>query len=390
MARRRIAVITGGRADYGLLLPLMRALRSHPDFRLQVVVTGMHLAPAFGETWRFLEDDGFTIDARVDMLLASDSPGAIAKSVGLGVIGFSDALLRLSPDLVVLLGDRFEIFAAAQAAMFLGIPVAHIAGGDVTEGAVDEMMRHAITKMAQIHFVTHEQARRRVIQLGEPPEHVHLTGSPGIDLIMSTPRVPRETLSAELGFHFRNRNLLITFHPATLEPESPGRQVRELLSALDRFDSDVGLIFTLSNADSGGQEVNREIERFVATRETAIALKAAGARLYYSLLAEVDAVVGNSSSGLYEAPSFGIPTVNIGDRQKGRVRAESVLDCAPEREAIKRTIDRALEMDCSEVRNPYGDGRAVERMLRVLQDPATFRMRPQRAFHDLDCDNGCG
>ncbi|MBI5461121.1 MAG: UDP-N-acetylglucosamine 2-epimerase (hydrolyzing) [Gammaproteobacteria bacterium] len=367
MPKPRICIVTGSRADYGLLRPLMAALRDAPDFTLQVLATGMHLAPEFGLTYQAIEADGFGIDAQVEMLLSSDTARGVAKSVGLGVIGCADALAALQPDLLLVLGDRFEILAAVQAALFARIPVAHIAGGDLTEGAVDDAIRHSITKMAHLHFVTNDDAARRVRQLGEDPRAIFTVGSPGIDNLKDTPLLDRAHLEAALDLRLRARNLLVTFHPSTLEATPADTQLRELFAALDSFGPELGLIFTKPNADMGGRDLARAIDDYVATREQAAAFTSLGNQRYYSAIAQVDAVVGNSSSGLYEVPSFGKPTVNIGDRQKGRLRATSVIDCAPIRAAIRAAIETALTRDCRDVVNPYGDGQAVERILNVLR-----------------------
>lgn len=382
MSKRRIAIVTGSRADYGLLHPLMDALRDAHDFELHVIATGMHLAPEFGLTYQTIEQDGFNIDARVEMLLSSDTPRGVAKSVGLGVIGFADALATLQPDLLIVLGDRFEILAAVQAALFARIPVAHIAGGDITEGAVDDAIRHSISKMSHLHFVTNGDAARRVRQLGEDPRHIHTVGSPGIDNLKRTPLLTRAQLEAALGLRFGTRNLLVTFHPSTLEATPADAQLRELFAALDGFGAETGLIFTKPNADMGGRALARLIDEYVASREHAAAFTSLGSQRYYSVIAQVDAVVGNSSSGLYEVPSFDTPTVNIGDRQKGRLRAASVIDCAPDRAAIRAAIDRALTLDCTGVVNPYGDGQTVERILAVLRQPLDTAALVQKRFFD--------
>ncbi|MBI5041517.1 MAG: UDP-N-acetylglucosamine 2-epimerase (hydrolyzing) [Gammaproteobacteria bacterium] len=386
MPKPRICIVTGSRADYGLLRPLMEALRDAPDFTLQVIATGMHLAPEFGLTYQAIEADGFSIDAQVEMLLSSDTARGVAKSVGLGVIGFADALAPLQPNLLLVLGDRFEILAAVQAALFARIPVAHIAGGDITEGAVDDAIRHSITKMAHLHFVTNAGAALRVRQLGEDPRHIFTVGSPGIDNLKCTPLLTREQLEAALGLHLKERNLLVTFHPSTLEATPAHAQLRELFTALDSFGPGLGLIFTKPNADMGGRDLAGLIDDYVATRENAAAFTSLGNQRYYSAIAQVDAVVGNSSSGLYEVPSFGKPTVNIGDRQKGRLRAASVIDCAPTHAMIRAAIAAALTRDCRGVTNPYGDGQAVERILAViravLRQPLDTDALVQKRFFD--------
>jgi UDP-N-acetylglucosamine 2-epimerase (non-hydrolysing)/GDP/UDP-N,N'-diacetylbacillosamine 2-epimerase (hydrolysing) len=365
--RRRICVVTGSRAEYGLLYWLIRDLHEDPDIELQLVATGMHLSPEFGLTHRVIEEDGFRIDERVEMLVSSDTPTGVAKSIGLGVAGFADAFARLAPEIIVVLGDRFEILAAAQAALVAGIPLAHIAGGDTTEGSYDEAIRHSITKMAHLHFVTNEVAARRVRQMGEEPARIHNFGSPGIDGIRRMTLVGREELARDLECEFAARNLLITFHPVTLEPGASEKQFGALLAALGSLGPDVGLFFTMPNADTGGRRLAAMVQEFVASHSRARAYVSLGQARYLSLMAEVDAVVGNSSSGLYEAPSLKKPTVNIGDRQTGRLLAASVINCEPETDAIVAAIKAAFLLDCTNTVNPYGDGHASERIAAVLK-----------------------
>lgn len=383
MAKRKICVVTGSRAEYGLLYWIMKGIQQDPDLELQVVATGMHLAPEFGLTWRVIEEDGFPIAAKVEMLLSSDSAVGIAKSIGLGVIGCAEAFDSLRPDILVLLGDRFEILAAAQAALVARIPVAHIAGGDSTEGAFDEAIRHSITKMAHLHFVTNEAAARRVRQLGENPEHVHNMGSPGIDQIKRLKLMPREELAGSLEFTFRRKNLLVTFHPVTLDAIPSAAQFQELLNALDTFGEEMGLIITKPNADTDGRALISMIDSFVATRPNAQAYTSLGQLRYLSAVAQVDAVVGNSSSGLYEVPSFGKPTVNIGDRQKGRLQASSVVNCRPVAAEIAKAIAEALRKDCAGTVNPYGDGNSSVRILAQLKQVADPRELLKKHFHEV-------
>lgn len=373
-ARKKIGVVTGSRAEYGLLYWILHDLRADPDIDLQLIVTGMHLAPEFGLTVNEIERDGFEISRRVDMLLCSDTPGGVAKSIGLGVIGMSDALEQLLPDVVLVLGDRFEILAAAQVCLVHNIPLAHIAGGDTTEGAFDESIRHAITKMAHVHFVTNELSARRVRQLGEDPQHVHVVGSPGLDHLKRLKLLSREALGEALGAPLAARNLLITFHPITLEPAESERQFGELLTALDSVSDETALWFTRPNADTGGRALSAALDAWAAPRSGRVRVHTSlGHLLYLSLMAQVDAVVGNSSSGLYEAPSFQVPTVNIGDRQRGRLSAASVIDCAPYRADIEGAITRAMTFDCHAVVNPYGDGDASALIISIL------RAMPHRA-----------
>ena len=382
MATRKICVVTGSRADYGLLSGIMQLIRSSEDFELQVVVTGMHLVAEFGHTYRVIEVDGFTIDAKVETLLAGDTPVGIAKSVGLGVIGCAEVLERLAPDLLLLLGDRFEIFAAAQAALFAGIPVAHIAGGDTTEGAFDEALRHSITKMSHLHFVTNDASFRRVCQLGEDPGSVHLAGSPGIDCIRSLELLGREDLAAALGVGFKEKNLLVAYHPETLGALDSAHGFQALLDALDELGDGVGIIFTMPNADPGGIRISLMIKEYVAGHGNSAAYASLGQLRFYSLIAQVDAVIGNSSSGLYEVPSFGKPSVNIGDRQKGRLRASSVIDCPAQKARIGDAIREALARDCRGTVNPYGDGNSSSRIMTVLRETGDFRGLLKKRFFD--------
>jgi UDP-N-acetylglucosamine 2-epimerase (non-hydrolysing)/GDP/UDP-N,N'-diacetylbacillosamine 2-epimerase (hydrolysing) len=380
--RRKICVVTGSRADYGLLFWVMKGIQDDPDLTLQVAVTGMHLSPDFGQTSRTIEAEGFPVAARVDSLLPGDSAASVTKSIGRGVIGFADALERLQPDILVLLGDRFEILAAAQAALVARIPVAHIAGGDVTEGAFDDAIRHSITKMSHLHFVTNAAAASRVRQLGEDPRFIFNVGSPGLDTLARTPLLSRSALEATLGFPFRKHNLLVTFHPATLDAGGAGAQLAELLRALDALGADFGVVFTKSNADTEGLTLNRMIGAYVETRPNCRLFDSLGQQKYLSLMSQVDALVGNSSSGLYEAPSLRKPAVNIGDRQKGRLRAASVLDCEPRAEAIERSIRAALRLDCSTVKNPYGDGHSAPRIVAALKAVADPRSLVRKEFVD--------
>lgn len=375
-------MITGSRAEYGLLFWLLNDLQADADFDLQLVVTGMHLAPEFGNTVREIEKDGFAISRRVEMLLSGDTPGAIAKSVGLGVIGMSDALEQLKPDIVVVLGDRFEIFAAVQACLIHNIPVAHIAGGDTTEGAIDESMRHAITKMAHVHFVTNEQSARRVQQLGENPQRVFNVGSPGLDHLRRRPLLSRPALEEALEARLGQRNLLVTFHPVTLQRDNGAAQFDELLGAFEQLDPMIKLWFTHPNADAGGRAMASNLLSWAGARKDRAHVYASLGQLrYLSLMAQVDAVVGNSSSGLYEAPTLGIATVDIGERQRGRLAAASVLHCAAERKAIAQAIARAMAIDCKNTVNPYGDGRSSGRIVNILRSLPTDGELLRKPFH---------
>lgn len=380
-SRRRICVVTGSRAEYGLLYWVLHDLHGQPEVELQLVVTGMHLSHEFGLTVREIESDPWPITRRVDMLVAGDSASATAKSIGLGVIGFAEVFEQLRPDIVVVLGDRFEILAAAQGALVQNVFLAHICGGDTTEGAFDEAMRHAITKMAHLHFVTNELSARRVRQLGEDPGSVHVVGNPGLDHLRRGPRLSREELAHSLGAPLGKRNALVTFHPVTLEPDSGARQLNELLAALNSLPNDFFVWCTRANADTGGRELNRRVDAWAAGRANVRVYSSLGQQRYLGLMAQVDVVVGNSSSGLYEAPSFCVPTVNVGDRQRGRLAAASVIHCEPRRSDIAAALNTALKLDCSSVINPYGDGYSAQRIVAQLLAQPLAGGAPKKHFH---------
>lgn len=379
---KNVCIVTGSRADYGLLFGLLRSIKKEPDFKLQVIATGMHLSSEFGKTYRQIERDGFKINSKVEMLLSSDSPVGIAKSIGLGIISFADAFSKLNPDIIVLLGDRYEILSSAIAALPAKIPIAHIAGGDTTEGAFDESIRHSITKIAHIHFVTNEQARRRIVQMGENPRNVHLVGSPGIDRILEVPVISRKTLESKLKFKFKNKNLLITFHPATLDSQLPSEQFAEILTALDKFGPETGLIFTKPNSDTNGRPLIKMIDAFVVKHSNSKAFVSLGSELYINVLHQVDAIIGNSSSGLYEMPTFQKPTVNIGNRQKGRLQAKSVINCSVSSAAIYTAINRALRFNTAGVINPYGKGNSTSRILALLKMYMNKGILVKKHFYD--------
>jgi UDP-hydrolysing UDP-N-acetyl-D-glucosamine 2-epimerase len=382
---RKICVVTGTRADYGLLYWLMKEIQNDAELQLQLIVTGMHLSPEFGLTYTVIEQDGFAIDAKVEMLLSSDTCVGIAKSIGLGIIGFAEALDRLKPDLLVVLGDRYEILAASQAAMVARIPIAHIAGGDTTEGAIDEAIRHSITKISHLHFVTNQESARRVRQMGENPQRIYCVGSPGIDYIKHLTLLQSEELEQALDFTFLPRNLLITFHPVTLENRSSQWQFKELLEALDLLGGEVGLIFTKPNSDTDGRVIIKMIDEYVATRSNARAYTSLGQLRYLSTIAQVDAVVGNSSSGLYEVPTFRKPTVNIGERQKGRLQAKSVINCPNNAKCIYDAIQKAFVFNCEQVVNPYGEGNTSPLIVKTIKEIADFKDLLQKHFYEMSC-----
>jgi len=383
--RRKVCVVTGTRADYGCLRWVMEGIKAADGLELQVIATGMHLSPEFGLTYREIEKDGFTIDRKVEMLLSSDTPTGVSKSMGLGMIGFGEAIEQLKPDLMLVLGDRFEIFAAAASAMTARVPLAHLHGGETTEGAIDEAIRHSISKMSHLHFVAAEDYRRRVVQLGEHPERVFLVGGLGIDNIQRLELLDRTALEASLDFELGPKNLLVTFHPVTLEKSTAGAQMAELLAALEALE-DTHLIFTMPNADTDGRILIDMVEQFAATHSNARAYTSLGQLRYLSCIRQMDGVVGNSSSGLAEVPSFRKGTINIGDRQRGRLKAGSVIDCAPERQSIAaalRTLySPEFQAELETVRNPYGEGGASEKVVRVLQEyPLDTLLK--KTFYDL-------
>lgn len=384
--KRTICVVTGTRAEYGLLYRLLREIEQDEDLILQIVVTGMHLSPEFGLTYKLIEQDGFQIDAKVEMLLSSDSPVGIAKSIGLGVIGFADALDRLRPDILVVLGDRFEILAAVQAALVARIPVAHIHGGETTEGAMDEAIRHAITKMAHLHFTTAEVHRRRVIQLGEQPERVYNVGAPGLDNIAQTELMSREELERSLAFQISYPLFLATYHPVTLANEGPERAVHALFGALDAF-PEATVIFTKANADTDGRVINTMIEAYVAEHgNRMIALTTMGQRRYLSAMKYADVVLGNSSSGIIEAPFMKTATVNIGNRQGGRLQAASIINCGETTEEIVDALETALSPEFRSaldgVQSVYGSGTASQAMKHILKNVELQSLVVKR-FYDL-------
>lgn len=384
--QKKICVVTGTRAEYGLLYGLMRNIVGDNQLKLQLVVTGMHLSPEFGLTYKEIEKDGFSIDAKVEMLLSSDTPVGIAKSIGLGIIGFADVLDKLQPDVMVVLGDRYEILAAAQAAMVAKIPIAHIAGGDTTEGAFDEAIRHSITKMSHLHFVTNEISARRVKQMGENPKHIFCVGSPSIDQIKNVKLYNKEELEKELNFKFKSRNILVTFHPVTLDQQHPAEQFGEILDGLDYFGENLGILFTKPNSDTNGRILIQMIDEYVARHpHHTCAYTNLGQKRYFSVIEQVDAVLGNSSSGIYEVPSFKKVTINVGDRQKGRIQVASVINCLPEKQAIMDAIERSFTVDCSDIVNPYGDGTSSQKILSILKSNFDRNLLIKKCFFEVDC-----
>jgi len=386
--KKKVCIVTGTRAEYGLFYPLLKKIKADGQLELQICVTGMHLSPEFGLTYREIERDGFEIQEKIEMLLSSDTEVGVTKSMGLAMIGFADAFHRLKPDLLILLGDRFETMAAAIAAFMARIPIAHLYGGELTEGAIDDAIRHAITKMSILHFVSTEAYKRRTVQLGEAPDRVFNVGALGIDNIKNLPLLEKNELEKELAFNFGKRNVLVTFHPVTLENCTAGSQFTELLRALEHY-KDLKIIFTKPNADPNDRILIKLIDEYVKKNpDKAASFVSLGPLKYLSTMQYVDAVVGNSSSGIIEAPSLGKPAVNIGDRQKGRIRAASVIDCSPKKESIIKALAKALQPEfgefCQTVNNPYGDGDTAEKILRVLKEKTDKIKTLKKTFYDLE------
>lgn len=386
MKKKQICIVTGSRAEYGLLYWLMKEIQADPEMKLQLVVTGMHLSPEFGLTWKALEQDGFDIDDKVEMLLSSDSPVGIVKSIGLGVIGFADSFARLQPDIVVVLGDRFEILAAAQAAAVMGIRIGHISGGEITEGAIDDAIRHAVTKLSNYHFVAAEEYRRRVIQMGEPPQYVINCGDPGLDNFHRLDLLDRQQLEESLDFSLQGIIFLVTYHPVTISHQSPESSVAELLKALDAF-PEARVIMTKPNADAGGRIIAAAMEKYAnANAHRVFLTPSLGQLRYLSAMRCCDLLLGNSSSGIVEAPAVGKAVVNVGDRQKGRLKASCIIDCDESADSIIKAIQQALSSDfqakLADVKSLYGDCNATLQIKQFLQK-VDCAGKPVKKFYDM-------
>ncbi|NQU80351.1 MAG: UDP-N-acetylglucosamine 2-epimerase (hydrolyzing) [Bacteroidetes bacterium] len=369
---KKICVFTGSRAEYGLLKPLMKLIKSDKDFQLQIIASGMHLSPEFGLTFKQIEQDGFVIDEKVEMLLSSDTPTGIAKSMGVGMIGYTEALKHLNPDLLVLLGDRFETFSIAATATVFRIPVAHLHGGEATFGAFDEAFRHSITKMSHLHFVSTEEYRNRVIQLGENPNSVFNVGAIGIDDIYYQRLLTKSELEERLAFSFNKRNYLVVYHPVTLEKDTSRTAFQNISDVLDK-EEDANIIFIYANADTDGRAINQMIDKYVSKHvKKAVAFPSLERKLFLSLLKKVDAIIGNSSSGIIEAPSLKTATINIGDRQKGRVQGNNVINCDTTEKSIEEGLKKSKDLDfqkeLSECNNPYGDGKSARKILNTIKN----------------------
>ena len=387
---RNIAVVTVGRSDYGIYLPVLRAIERHSALGLHILASGAHLSPDFGHTVDRIVADGFKVDERLTTLLSADTPEAIATSTGLGVIAFAQSFARRRPDILLVLGDRYDMYAAALAALPFGIPIAHIHGGEVTEGAIDEGLRHSMTKLSHIHFVATDEYARRVIQLGEEPWRVVVSGAPALDDLESMQYLAAGELEKRFRIALDPLPLLVTFHPVTLQFEHVEWQMRELLAALEA--SGQPLLFTMPNADTSGRVVMRMIEEYVAAHRNAQVVANFGRQAYFSMMRLVPAMVGNSSSGIVEAASFGLPVVNIGDRQRGRMRAANVIDVSTDRAAIVEAIGRAQSPQfrerCRNTKNPYRANRAASEIIveKLATVPLDERLRI-KSFHDLPAES---
>jgi len=383
---KKICIVTATRAEYGLLKPLMHKLHESDQFELQIVATGAHLSPEFGLTYRFIESDGFQINDKVEMLLSSDTPAGIVKSMGLAQIGFADIFNRLKPDAMIILGDRYEMLSVASAATIFTIPIIHLHGGEITEGAYDDAIRHAISKLSAIHFTSTEEYRQRLIQMGEQPTHVHNVGAIGLDNIIDLPLMRRDELENSLGIVFKKYNYQITFHPETLSNISSEEQFDVLLQAI-RQQKDSYFIFTKANADTDGRVINQMIDQFVAENNTiSSAYSSLGSLRFLSTVKICDAIVGNSSSGIIEAPSLGTATINIGDRQRGRTQAHSVVNCDVSLndilEAFQKITDTTFKKSLKLVQNPYGQGGTSDKILKALSQ-VDFKDLKIKKFHNI-------
>ncbi|MFC2468501.1 MAG: UDP-N-acetylglucosamine 2-epimerase [Capnocytophaga endodontalis] len=383
---RKICVITGTRAEFGLLRPLIELIANDNELQLQLIATGMHLSPEFGYTLNEITEAGFMVDKKVECLLSSDSSIGVSKTIALAISGFADALAELTPDLVVVLGDRTEILGAVIATAMVNIPIAHLHGGETTEGAYDEAIRHSITKFSHLHFTSTEAYRKRVIQLGEHPDTVFNVGAIGLDAIKKLPLLDKASFEQAIGFKLKERNILITYHPVTLEKEAPIETFENILTALDEL-TDTALIFTHANSDKNGRIINRMITEYVSShKDKAVEFKSLGQLRYLSALQYVDFVIGNSSSGILEVPAFYIPTINIGDRQKGRICNESVINSNNSLEDIKKSITFALDKTFREKIQQqellYGNGTAAEKILQIIKEHNHISIK--KSFYNID------
>lgn len=384
---KRICIVTGTRAEYGLLMPLMKSLNENPEFDLQILVTGAHLSPEFGLTTNFIEQDGFKIDEKIEMLVSADTPSGIVKSMGLGMIGYADAFSRMKPDSIVILGDRYEMLSVASAAVIFNIPIIHLHGGEITEGAYDDAIRHAITKLSSLHFTSTDSYRRRVIQMGELPQRVYNVGAIGIDNMYTFSLLTREQLEKKLGICFAKYNFQVTFHPETLSNFSSKEQFKILLDVID-LQEDSFFIFTKANADTDGRIINQMIDDYVTKNPSkSAAFNSLGSLNFLSLVNICSAIVGNSSSGIIEAPSLKTPTINVGDRQRGRIQAASVLNCSVDYNEIslcfQKIKDPSFIKSMEEMENPYGDGNTTKQIIEILSS-IDFEALKTKEFYNIN------
>ena len=384
---KKICFFTGTRAEYGLLFPLMKLIKEKKEYELQIIASGMHLSPEFGLTYKEIEKDGFKINEKIEILLSSDSDIGISKAIGLGLISFSETLKRLEPDITIILGDRFEALSMAISSYIMKFPIAHIHGGERTEGAIDEGIRHSITKMSYLHFTSTAEYRKRVVQLGENPERVFNVGAIGLDNIKNLQLLTKEQIEKSLNFKFGNKNILFTYHPTTLNSDQLKQEVDEIFKALEELVK-IGykIIITKSNADEGGRFINQFIDKFsVKQKDKVFVSTNFGTLKYLSIMRYVDLILGNSSSGIVEAPSLKVPTINIGERQKGRVRGNSIIDVNPSEEEILRAVSIAQNMDRKKINNPYDQGGAARKIYDVLKDYLeNNKINLKKEFYDIN------
>lgn len=384
---KKVCVVTGTRAEYGILKPLLKKLKSDEKIQLQLVATGMHLSPEFGFTYKLIEEDEYKIDEKVEILLSSDTNVGIAKSMGLALINFSEVFNRLKPDLVVILGDRYEMFAIASTALIENIPIAHIHGGELTEGAIDDAMRHSITKMSYLHFTSTEEYRKRVIQLGEDPSRVFNVGAMGIEGINNTMIMDEREVKKELNIDLEKKYVLVTYHPETLSENNIKKEVNNLFEALSNFD-ELSVVLTKANSDAGGRIINKMIDEYSEkNKNRVVAYTSLGQFRYYNAMKYCAMVIGNSSSGIIEAPTFKIPTINIGDRQKGRIQAESVINCLADKESIIKSINKGLSEEFNnkirDIENPYGEGDSSQKIMDVIKKYLFSDKKENKKFYDI-------
>lgn len=370
MTKRKICIVTGSRAEYGLLYWLIKEVNDDQNLELQLIITGMHLSSEFGLTYKEIEKE-FKIDKKIDMHLSSDTSEGISKSMSIAQKSFSKAYNELKPDIIVVLGDRYEIFSAVSSAMISKIPIAHLHGGEATEGLIDEAIRHCITKMSHLHFTATEEYSKRVIQLGEEPNRVFNVGGAGIENIKRLKLLTKEDFEKSINFKLNIKNILVTFHPVTLEGKTSKKHFQELLDSIDDLE-DTNIIFTKANSDVDGKVINQMINQYTKKNlKKSFCVASLGQLRYLSALQYIDFIIGNSSSGLLEAPSFKIGTINIGDRQNGRLKAESVVDCLPNKKNIKKAIKKIYSNKfqnlLKDVKNPYDHGCASKKIIKVLK-----------------------